>query len=94
MHAGTTTTHKLIESADLAIGQFDRALTVLTRAGHSDGVVGILVAHVNGTPPNPPLDAVELLHQPVSGFAVPILGGLPISHHADGVRSSSELWQG
>lgn len=70
----------LIESEGLAIGHFDRVLTMLTRAGHWEGVVGIAVGHVNGTPPNPPLDAIELLRQHLSGFAVPILGGLPIGH--------------
>ncbi|WP_375143320.1 hypothetical protein [Pelagibacterium sp. H642] len=38
---------------------------------------------MNGTPPNPPLDAVEPLRQHLSDFAVPILGGLPIGHDAD-----------
>ncbi|ACB28320.1 S66 peptidase family protein [Methylobacterium radiotolerans] len=73
----------LIESAGLAIGQLDRALTMLGRAGHLDGLVGIAVGHVKGTPPNPPLDAIDLLRQHLSGFAVPILGGLPIGHDGD-----------
>lgn len=73
----------LIESAGLAIGQFDRALTMLVRAGHLDGIAGIAVGHLNGTPPNPPLDVVELLRQHLSGFAVPILAGLPIGHDPD-----------
>lgn len=73
----------LIESAGLGIGQFDRALTMLVRAGHLDGIAGVVIGHINGTPPNPPLDAVELLRQHLHGFGVPILGGLPIGHNAD-----------
>jgi len=73
----------LIESAGLGIGQFDRALTMLTRAGHFDGVAGIAIGHITRTPANPPLDAIELLRQHLSGFGVPVLGGLPIGHDAD-----------
>ncbi|WP_306120877.1 MULTISPECIES: hypothetical protein [unclassified Roseitalea] len=73
----------LIESAGLGIGQFDRALTMLTRAGHFDGVAGIVIGHITGTPANPPLDAIELLRQHLSSFGVPVLGGLPIGHDAD-----------
>jgi muramoyltetrapeptide carboxypeptidase len=73
----------LLETAGLAIGQLDRALTMLTRAGHFDGIAGVAVGHVNGTPSNPPLDAIALLRQHLSGFAVPVLGGLPIGHDAD-----------
>lgn len=73
----------LIESAGLGIGQFDRALTMLTRAGHFDGVAGIAIGHITGTPANPPLDAIELLRQHLSGFGVPVLGGLPIGHDVD-----------
>ncbi|WP_306120935.1 MULTISPECIES: LD-carboxypeptidase [unclassified Roseitalea] len=73
----------LIESAGLGIGQFDRALTMLTRAGHFDGVAGIAIGHITGTPANPPLDAIELLRQHLCRFGVPVLGGLPIGHDAD-----------
>ncbi|MEQ8446394.1 MAG: LD-carboxypeptidase [Pelagibacterium sp.] len=73
----------LIESAGLAIGQFDRILTMLMRAGHLNGVAGIAIGHVHGTPPNPPLDAIVLLRQHLSELNVPILGGLPIGHDAD-----------
>lgn len=73
----------LVESAGLGIGQFDRALTMLVRAGHLDGIAGVVIGHINGTPPNPPLDAVELLRQHLHAFGVPILGGLPIGHDAD-----------
>jgi len=73
----------LIESAVLGIGQFDRALTMLTRAGHFDGVAGIAIGHITGTPANPPLDAIELLRQHLSGYGVPMLGGLPLGHDAD-----------
>ncbi len=73
----------LIESAGLAIGQLDRALTMLVRGGHFQGLAGVAVGHVVGTPPNPPLDAVALLRQHLRDFGVPILGGLPIGHDAD-----------
>lgn len=73
----------LIESIDLAIGRFDRALTMLVRAGHLDGVAGVAIGHIDGTPPNPPLNAIALLRQHLAELDVPILGGLPLGHHAD-----------
>lgn len=73
----------LIESAGLGIGQFDRALTMLVRARHLNGIAGVVIGHITGTPPNPPLDAVELLRQHLRPFGVPILGGLPSGHHPD-----------
>ena len=72
----------LIESAGLAIGHLDRILTMLVRAGHLDGITGIAIGHIHGTPPSPPLNALALLRQHLFGFGVPILGGLPIGHDA------------
>lgn len=43
----------LIESDGMAIGQFERDLTTLVRAGHLDGIEGVAIGHINGTPPNP-----------------------------------------
>ncbi|MBO0664294.1 LD-carboxypeptidase [Jiella sp. CQZ9-1] len=73
----------LIESNDLFIGQFHRFLTMLVRAGHLDGIAGIAVGHLVGTPDRPPFSAMSLLREHLAGFGVPILGGLPIGHHAD-----------
>jgi muramoyltetrapeptide carboxypeptidase len=72
----------LLESNGLGIGHFDRILSMLVKAGHLDGIVGVVVGHVDGTPPNPPISAMSLLQQYFEPFAVPILGGLPIGHHA------------
>ena len=73
----------MIESAGIAIGQFERDLTMLVRAGHLDGIVGVAIGHINGTPPNPPIDAIRLLNQHLEVFGVPMLGGLPIGHDPD-----------
>ncbi|WP_372571101.1 hypothetical protein [Ruegeria jejuensis] len=73
----------LIESNGIAMGQFDRDLTMLVRAGHLDGIAGIAIGHINGTPPNPPIDATGLLRRHLEKFDVPILGGLPIGHDPD-----------
>lgn len=73
----------LIESIGLGIGHLDRALTMLVQGGHLDGIAGFAVGHVIGTSDNPPLSAVSLLREHLGGFGVPILGGLPIGHHAD-----------
>lgn len=73
----------LIESDGIAIGQFERDLTMLVRAGHLDGIAGIAIGHVSRTPPNPPITAEEILRRNLRGFNVPILAGLPIGHHPD-----------
>ncbi len=73
----------LIESIGLAIGQLDRALTMLVRAGHLDGVAGIAIGHIIGTPANPPIDAITLLRHHLGPLGAPILGGLPLGHDAD-----------
>ncbi len=73
----------LIESDGIAIGQFERDLTMLVRAGHLEGIAGVAIGNISGTPPNPPIDAIGLLRQNFEGFGVPILGGLPIGHDPD-----------
>ena len=50
----------LVESAGLAIGHFDRCLTMLVRGGHFDGVVGVAIGRIDGTPANGPIDALWL----------------------------------
>ncbi len=72
-----------IESDGIAIGQFERDLTMLVRAGHFDGIAGVAIGHVSRTPPNPPITAEEILRRNLDDFDVPILGGLPIGHHPD-----------
>lgn len=73
----------LIESDGPAIGQFERDLTLLHRAGHLDGIAGVAIGHINRTPPNPPITATGLLRRTLDAFGVPVLGGLPIGHDPD-----------
>ncbi|MGB3763117.1 MAG: hypothetical protein WA966_07830 [Ornithinimicrobium sp.] len=92
-----TASARLRRTAFLLCGDWDRAADHaqegliwvyvawprLTRAGHFDGVAGIAIGHITGTPANAPLDAIELLREHLAGFGVPVLGGLPIGHDAD-----------
>jgi muramoyltetrapeptide carboxypeptidase len=73
----------MIESAGHGIGHLDRALTMLVQAGHLQEVAGFAVGHVDvNASPSPKVMA--LLREHLQDFGVPILGGLPIGHHADG----------
>ncbi|MBL8576843.1 MAG: LD-carboxypeptidase [Mesorhizobium sp.] len=71
----------LLEAIDMQIGQVDRQLTMLRKAGHLDGVAGIAVGQFTGFKPSSGgLTVVDLLRDHLGGLGVPVLGGLPIGH--------------
>jgi muramoyltetrapeptide carboxypeptidase len=74
----------VIEAIEMGLGQVDRQLTMLAKAGHLKGVQGIAVgqftkfhAVVNGW------SILDVLRDHFSHMEVPILGGLPIGHGAN-----------
>lgn len=70
----------LLEAANMYLGQVDRHLTTLRKAGHLDGVAGIALGQFTDFKPSGSLTIIDLLHEHLSQLDVPILGGLPLGH--------------
>ena len=71
----------LIEAVEMQPGQVDRQLTMLSKAGHLDGVAGIAVGQFTGFKPfGGGLTVIDLLRDHLERLGVPILGGLPVGH--------------
>jgi muramoyltetrapeptide carboxypeptidase len=71
----------LLEAVSMFVGQIDRQLTMLRKAGHLDGIVGIAVGQF--TDCFKPIDGftvIDLLRDHLGRLNVPILGGLPLGH--------------
>jgi len=72
-----------VEAVDLYLGQVDRQLTMLRKAGHLDGVSGVAVGQFTKFQPSKGVTIVDLLRDHLSRLDVPILGGLPLGHGPD-----------
>lgn len=70
----------LLEAVDMPIGQVDRQLTMLAKAGHLSGVAGVALGQFTGFAPRRGADIVDLLTHHLHGLQVPVLGGLPLGH--------------
>jgi muramoyltetrapeptide carboxypeptidase len=70
----------LLEAVGMYLGQVDRQLTMLRKAGHLDGVAGIAVGQFTRFEPSGALTIVDLLRDHFGSLGVPILGGLPLGH--------------
>ncbi|MDC9810346.1 MULTISPECIES: S66 peptidase family protein [Rhizobium] len=70
----------LIEAVSIGIGQVDRELTMLRKAGHLDGVAGFAIGQFTGFDDARYPVLVDLLRDHLGRFEVPILGGLPLGH--------------
>jgi muramoyltetrapeptide carboxypeptidase len=68
----------LLEGINMRLGQTDRLLTMLRKAGHLDGVAGVAIGQftdcASGT--------IALLRDQLNALGVPLLGGLPLGHGA------------
>ena len=62
------------------IGQVDRQLTMLRKAGHLTGIVGIALGQFTGFDMNARITIVDLLRDHLERLNVPIVGGLPLGH--------------
>lgn len=70
----------LLEGGSRWVLELDRMLTMLRRAGHLDGIVGVAVGYAEFEN----MDMiVDILLEHLSHFTVPILGGLPVGHGKD-----------
>lgn len=73
----------LLEAIEMQIGQVDRQLTMLRKAGHLDGVAGIAIGQFTRfSASSGGVTVVDLLRDHLGPLGVPILGGLPIGHGA------------
>ena len=74
----------LLEAFNMQLGHIDRQLTMLSKAGHLDGLVGVAVGQytkcgAHAAEAADP-DTLWVLRDRLGGLGVPILGGLPIGH--------------
>lgn len=74
----------LLEDVDKRLGFIDRQLTMLTNAGHLDGIVGIAVGRYYLCGPDETTQgewtAIDVLRDKLYRLNVPILGGLTLGH--------------
>jgi muramoyltetrapeptide carboxypeptidase len=70
----------LLEVVDMYLGQVDRQLTMLRKAGHLAGIAGIALGQFTKFKPSGSLTIVDLLRDHLGSLDVPILGGLPLGH--------------
>jgi muramoyltetrapeptide carboxypeptidase len=77
----------LLEAFNLRLGHIDRQLTMLSKAGHLDGLAGVAIGRYSECGPelNEPQtwSFIPHLREHVDRLGVPILGGLPIGHGRD-----------
>lgn len=72
----------LLEAVNMFLGQVDRQLNMLRKAGHFDGVAGIALGQFTEFKPSGSLTIAELLREHLAPLGVPMLGGLPLGHGA------------
>ena len=70
----------LIEAVDLYLGQVDRQLSMLRKAGHLNGLSGVAVGQFTKFKPSGGLTIIDLLRDHLGRLNVPVLGGLPLGH--------------
>jgi muramoyltetrapeptide carboxypeptidase len=77
----------LLEAFNLQLGHIDRQLTMLSKAGHLHGLVGVAVGQYTEcgaqASQGADSDTLWLLRDRLGCLGVPILGGLPIGHGRD-----------
>lgn len=77
----------LLEAVNMHLGQVDRQLTMLRKAGHLAGLTGVAVGQFTGFQPSNTFTIVDLLREHLDPLRVPVLGGLPLGH-GDGPLST------
>jgi len=66
----------LVEIVDLFIGDIDRKLTMLRKAGHLAGLAGVAFGQITNCAPK----VLEVIREHLDALDVPVLGGLPLGH--------------
>jgi muramoyltetrapeptide carboxypeptidase len=70
----------LLEAIGLYIGQVDRQMTMLRKAGHLNGLAGVAIGQFTDFEFDRPYSVIDVLREHLSELNVPILGGLPLGH--------------
>lgn len=70
----------LLEAVNMHLGQVDRQLTMLRKAGHLGGLTGVAIGQFTGFQPSNEFTIVDLLREHFHSMGVPVLGGLPLGH--------------
>jgi muramoyltetrapeptide carboxypeptidase len=73
----------LLEAVNMYLGQVDRQLTMLRKAGHLAGLAGVALGQFTGFQPSGTFTIVDLLREHLDPLRVPVLGGLPLGHGDD-----------
>lgn len=72
----------LIEAVQMGLGQLDRSLTRLIKAGALSGLRGIAIGQFTGIKASHGWDAIDVLRDRLAPLGIPMLGGLPLGHGA------------
>lgn len=75
-----TGTILLLEATDCYPGRVDRALTMLRKAGHLDGIAGVAAGQFLMVEPSRGAVIIDIVRDHLDALGVPVLGGLPIGH--------------
>lgn len=62
------------------LGQVDRQLTMLRKAGYLAGIAGVALGQFTNFKPSGSLTVVDLLRDHLGPLNVPVVGGLPLGH--------------
>ena len=73
----------LLEAVNMAIGQVDRHLTMLRKAGYLDGISGVALGQFTGFRSEGELTVFDVLREHLEPLDVPVLGGVPLGHGSD-----------
>jgi muramoyltetrapeptide carboxypeptidase len=72
----------MLEAVNMSVEDADRALLMLTKGGHLDGVAGVAVCQFTGFRSHGEITIMSLLRDYLGPLGVPILGGVPLGHGA------------
>jgi len=70
----------LIEAVDCQPGRIDRAFTLLRKAGHLNGVAGVVVGQFTTAEVSQLPRILDIVADNLAALRVPVLGGLPFGH--------------
>ena len=70
----------LLEAIGLYPGQVDRQMTMLRKAGHLNGLLGVAIGQFTNFEFDRPYSVTDILREHLAELKVPILGGLPLGH--------------
>lgn len=73
----------LLEAVNMAVGQVDRQLTMLRKAGYLHGISGVALGQFTGFRSEGEFTVFDVFREHLEPFAVPVLGGLPLGHGSE-----------